>query len=330
MINILHMSPWALGGSTSYVVNLAYTLQRAKVPHRIVRIAKNTEKSKRQIGKYGVFYQNVSFEAALKGGGKWLLASSPVKPEPAAQAVELIEKSGGAYVFHDPNEFKLYPHWQLAKRNRVICIRQTGLDSMPEGVFIPHPYARLATDDMAARTEHAISLARISAVKKSDWIIEANQALPDGLKVRLVGEVNRFWWKFNVEPKHPDWKFPYTAGFPREHGAAVELCKPYEYMVDLTVFKNDGGGTQYSLLEAMDAGAVPVMTHDWLKYPGPARTFGWGVEDTETLQHFLRQAASDKSIATQTKKYRAHNYAFLTEVHKPETIAAAYCQYLGV
>lgn len=246
MINILHMSPWPLGGATSYVVNLAKTFERAKVPYRIARLANKTERTKRPLGSYGVSYQNVAFADAVKGKGTWLLASAPTDPERAAQAVELLGTKG-FYTFHDPNEFRIYPHWNLCDRKNVICIRETGLASMPDGVFIPHPYVRVLSNRFEYRTSHAVSIARTSAVKNSDWILEANTRLPPRLRVELRGELNRMWWKFNVESKHPEWKKPENTGFVREHGVAAMICSQYNYMVDLTIFGNDGGGTQYSL-----------------------------------------------------------------------------------
>lgn len=279
------------------------------------------------MGDYGVFYQNVSFEDARKGKGVWLLASAPTDTIKAAQAVELVNSSDGAYVFHDPNEFGMYPHWGDAttRERRVICIRETGLSSMAHGKFIPHPYVRVCKDTEGTPRFHALSVARISAVKNSQWILEANQSLPDWAKVKLYGELNRMWWNFNIKPKHPDWPMPEAAGFPRTYGAAANLCQSYKFMVDLTIFKNDGGGTQYSLLEAMDAGAVPVMTKDWCSYPGSASQFGYQVRNASDLIQFLKQ--KDDPLR---ESFRRCNYGYLDTVHGPKRIAQQYANYLGV
>lgn len=326
MLNILNLSPWPLGGSTSYVVNLSKTLTISGVPNRIVRLSKNTEKRKRQLGSYGVWYQNVSYESAIKGKGVWLLAGAPTDETLSAQALDLVDRSKGACVFHDPNEFKLYPHWHLADRNRVICIRETGLDSMPAGTFIPHPYVRVAANEQKATRTGAVSIARISAVKNSLWILEANEKLPADKRVVLAGALNRFWWNFTVKPKHPDWLMPEGSGFVREADAAVKACAGYQYMIDLTIFPNDGGGTQYSFLEAMDAGAVPVMTSNWCSYKGVASQLGFQVDDKEGLLNFLL----DDSPATRkaTEALRLRNYAYLDTAHEPARIAKRYVDFL--
>lgn len=291
-----------------------------------MRLSKKTEKKKRQLGEYGVWYQNVSYESALKGSGVWLLAGAPTDATLATQALDLVDRSGGACVFHDPNEFKLYPHWDFADRNRVICIRETGLDSIPRGTFIPHPYVRVAANSQKTTRTGAVSIARISAVKNSLWILEANEVLPADKRVVLAGSLNRFWWNFTVKPKHPNWPMPEGSGFARQGDAAVKACMGYRYMVDLTIFQNDGGGTQYSFLEAMDAGAVPVMTSNWCSYKGVASRLGFQVDDKEGLLNFLL----DNSETTRrlTDELRAGNYAYLDRVHCPADISKQYVDYL--
>lgn len=327
MINILHLTPWNLGGATSFVVNLAKTFEAAGVRYRIARFAKRTEKKKRQIGEYGVYYQNVTFDDCMKAGGKWLLASAPTDKEAAENAVLLVHRSKGAFVFHDPNEFGMYPHWDTADRSRSICIREAGLSTMTNGVFIPHPYVRVMENDFTPRKKHAVSIARISGVKNSLILLHANETLPKAKQVQMVGSLNRFWWNFSVAKKYPQFTAPEGGGFPRVQGAAVAACVGYDYMVDLTIFKNDGGGTQYSFLEAIDAGAVPVMTKDWCSYPGVARKLGFQVENAEELVALLKDKSPE--TAARVEKHRRQNYAYLTKVHDPVRVATQYVDYLG-
>jgi hypothetical protein len=338
VINILHLTPWPLGGATSYVVNLAKTFEAAGVPHRVLRLGKRTEAHKREIGKFGVFYRNVSFEDAKRAKGSFLLASAPTDAIRATEACFLVGGNGGAFVFHDPNEMRIYPHWRVSveEQTTVICIREAGLnwvranmENVPKSCFIPHPYVRWFESRTWPRRKMAVSIARTSAVKKSDWILEANAQLPAHLQVDLRGEVNRMWWNFNIKPKHPEWPYPAQPGFPRTDGAAVGICREYELMVDLTIFKDDGGGTQYSLLEAMDAGAVPVMSADWCSYPGVARELGFQVSNASSLWSFLSTAGTVKMRKAIAAK-RAANYTYLDRVHNPEAIAAQYTKALGV
>lgn len=335
MIDILHMSPWPLGGATSYVVHLARALQLAGVRARVLRPgAKRTEAKKRQLGDYGVMYQNVTFEDLQRSDGVPLLASSPTDKELAEQVVAHVLERNGRFVFHDPNEFRIYPHWDNPKvHGKVICIREAGLEHMPLGEFIPHPYVCLEGHSPATRykkTKHAVSIARTSAVKNSHWILEANTKLPPPLRVELKGEVNRMWWNFNVKPKHPEWPYPEAAGFPRQWGQPVRECIDYNYMVDLTIFKEDGGGSQYSFLEAMEAGAVPILTKDWCSYPGPAKGYGYQVGGAEELAELLDMLHTSRKLSHQSTAYREANLHYLQAVHSPGVVGPQYAKALGV
>jgi glycosyltransferase involved in cell wall biosynthesis len=337
MINILHCSPWPIGGATSYTVHLASVFAKTGVPHRIIRLAKKTERKSREMGSYGVSYVNTSVEDAAKLDGKFLLASAPTDEDMGLACAKLVERSRGAYVFHDPNEFGMYPHWDARKRwgsrcrASVICIREQGRVHIPEGIFIPHPYVRTFTKKTHndAKTKTAVSVARVSGVKKAHWIIEANQTLPEAARVDLRGEVNRMWWKFTIEKKFPGIQLPENAGFPRVMGAAAEICKPYQLMVDLTIFKEDGGGTQYAMLEAIDAGAVPVMTKEWCSYPGKASDLVIQITDTDGLKRLLKSSRKGVLMGD-IDGLRQSNYEYLDSVHSPKAVSRAYVSALDL
>lgn len=326
MIYLLYQSPWPIGGSTSYTVHLAKVLHQHGEGCRVLRIGKRTEEFKRPIGAYGVDYQIVSIDTimAIKDAPILLVASSPKHDE--EHWARLAKKKNFWCVFHDPNEFALYPHWKHVDKKRVICIRETGLDHIPHGEFIPHPYMPHDPGIVISRPhQFAISLARTSSVKHSDWILEANRALPKDIQVELYGELNRLWAFSYLSKHYPEFKAP--GKYPRRFGAGVELCGSATLMVDLTIFKNDGGGTQYTFLEAMDGGAVPVMTKDWCSYKGPARNFGLTVGSPEDLVKVLLWARKHPNAIALLRK---RNYKYLRSVHNPLTISSQYQYTLGV
>lgn len=316
MITLLYQSPWPIGGSTSYTVHLARVLGAAC---RVVRIGNRTEPFKRKL--HGVPYQNVSFATLCDIKGPILLTASNPKQDEEQWATLGKMKNVWA-TFHDPNEFGIYPHWLHFSHKRVINIRHTGADHIPHGRFIPHPYARYTGNDKARIKVHAVSLARTSSVKHSDWILDANRLLPVTKRVELYGSVNRLWMFSHLKKKYPEFK-P-RSDYPREFGAGVRLCAPARYMVDLTIFKGDGGGTQYTLLEAMDAGAIPVMTRDWCSYAGPAATLGPCVGNAAELVTLLRAKPNMHREALQRKS----NYHYLDTIHNPETIRQQYLEAL--
>jgi len=46
---------------------------------------------------------------------------------------------------------------------------------------------------------------------------------------------------------------------------AVNLCKTARFMTDFSVIQGDGGGTQYTFLEAIDAGTICLLHREWIK-----------------------------------------------------------------
>lgn len=311
MIYLIYQSPWPVGGSTSYTVHLAKVLGDAC---RVVRIGKRTERNKRKLSDFGVEYQIMSINDVCELDGPVLLtASSPKQDE--NDWIALGKRTNVWSAFYDPNEFWLYPHWKHFNKRRVICIRRTGLKHIPSAVLIPLPYVRAPHEE--SRTRLAISIARTSGVKNTHWIMEANRQLGARKKVELHGEWNRMWYAHFVAKRYPE--YAPTAGYPREWGAGVRLCAQAQFMVDLTIFKKDGGGAQYTLLEAMDAGAVPIMSSDWVSYPGPARTFGPAVGSAAELVGVLNRVHK-----LPVEAQRKQNHAYLERVHGVSKIKSKY------
>jgi hypothetical protein len=325
VINILYQSPWNLGGSTSYVVHLAKVLRMHYVDPsnvNVVRIGKRTEHFRREMGSYGVHYQILSFDDLMSLPGALLYAAAdPDMKEEHSKALAKRRKTWAT--FHDPNEFGLYPHWEYWNPRRVICVRETGLAHYRRGVFIPHPYLRKFSNAPESKPYLGLSIARTSSIKNSHWIIEANRELRDEVgTIALRGALNRVWWRGAQQKYGKDVDIK-QLGYPRTFGAEADLCRGHKFMVDLTVFKQDGGGTQYTLLAAMDAGAVPVMSRDWCSYTGPARTFGPSVDGVPQLVHLLRQWRK-----VQLNQLRGRNYRYLDSVHAPARIGRLYIEAL--
>jgi hypothetical protein len=111
-------------------------------------------------------------------------------------------------------------------------------------------------------------VARIASVKRPSIILEANRELDADKRVVLMGAEHRLY-TWGLAKKFPEFKqCGKSFQFPMTFGAPVELCAQACYNVDMTYFPDDGGGTQYAQMEAMDAGCVNVMHEDWFRYGG--------------------------------------------------------------
>ena len=169
------------------------------------------------------------------------------------------------------NEFDIYDHHAIRMKGTIL-IRETNLKYFPDGIFIPHPYRRWLEDskDMSRRT--AISLGRITFCKNVEMILEANRTLPEMYRVRMCGSVNRMYENFVLKKKFKGYSkyLPMSGGHVRQPWSAANLASRAVFNIDLTDFSKmgDGGGTSYSIMEAMDGGAVNILHRNWTEMPG--------------------------------------------------------------
>jgi len=322
MISILYQSAWPIGGGTTYTAHLVHALRLANVPHRVLRLGKRTEQRERPVGEYGFGYTLTSLDDLL-----WTLRVEDTvmlmtmgDPKMDENVWAALGKHSNFWcVFHDPNEFKQFSYWTHFSRDRVITIRKYNLKHMPHAVYIPHPYVRAAVSvPLLDRRKLACSVARTMSSKNADWILEANEHLPTARRVTLYGAWDRLWWFAKIKKLYPHIE-PHR-GYARKWGEAARLCSGYKLMVDMTIFKNDGGDTQYSLLEAMDGGAVPVMSRDWCAHPGPARTLGPSVADAAALAALLRKPPTLERLHA----WQRSNFTRLQRVHAAQAVAPQY------
>jgi hypothetical protein len=264
------------GGTTSYTVHLFEGMRLAGLSPKIYRVKERGEPRERPFAKYdGVTYRNVDSEEAIKiAKSTPSLMTAPCNSkflpfDPTI--IAKLMKVGMRVTVHDPNEFEIYDHLEKDRKSFVpFCIRPSMKQFFPKAIFVPHPYVREydATEYEHREREHlAVSVARVTFVKRTHLILEANAKLPREKQVVLRGAENRLYTRFKVQPMFPKFKQG-RSGFPMVWGASARECARGHYAVDFTWFPDDGGGSQYSSLEAWDAGAVNVIHQDWLRYKG--------------------------------------------------------------
>jgi hypothetical protein len=255
MINILYATKVGIGGWATFTRHLTSLLEEYGEEVQIWKIGNNTEGFQRPFGPDHT-YRNVGINDITR-----LVADS----EPCIiaalgkhyvdQAVQLMEW-GAKIVVHDTaestNRMALDRPWVIRK-----C-----LAPLVGGVFIRHPYVRHARPAAVPKVRKgAIATSRVDFDKNTRMILDANRL---GAGIKIVGFENRLYTKFKIVPDYPEWvQSPGT--HPRTGGGSFEQLLGAKFMVDLTDIKGDGGGTQYTFLEAWDAGAVPVIGDWWLR-----------------------------------------------------------------
>jgi hypothetical protein len=136
---------------------------------------------------------------------------------------------------------------------------------------------------------------------------------------------NRLFTKFKVMAKYPDFK---QGGFnlPLEWGVSARHAKEYRLAVDFTLFPYDGGGSQYAEMEAWDAGTVPVMFHDWFRYPGemvPDQNC-LSVSSTDDLADLVTRSMKSRALQDKLVAISQNATEHLEREHDPVVIAKKY------
>jgi len=214
---------------------------------------------------------------------------------PDAEVSAKIRGKIDAMVLHDPTE------WRRKAAKRLICkleppqlifIRDkplrtflnAGFYRLARTDFIPHPYARMC--DKHAPTDRVICTARVDHDKRTHLIVKADR----GVEL-WTGYIN---WVYDQERFDSSLKkqafYKGAFGFKREDIANVYdgACA----LVDMSIIAGDGGGTQYTFLEAIDFGADCILASDW--YAGPRSEMKPGVHYHQVGNVKELQGAIDK------------------------------------
>jgi len=316
------------GGTTTFTAHLFKALEAAGASPTIYRVKARGEQKLRPFGKYdGVQYQNITLEQA-----RWVVKhqptvmAAPENPKHLVQPdlIERLMRLGMRVVIHDPNEFKIFEHLKDGKLpTRPICIRPSMKKFYPSAVWIPHPYMRVGKSKQAVypHDQHAVSVARIASVKRPKIILEANRLLSKKLRVELRGAEHRMY-TYGLKEKYSDvfQQSGKTFQFPMTFDAPVDICGKYRYNVDMTYFPDDGGGTQYAQMEAMDAGTVNIMHEDWFRVKGELRTHHVATIDSPVaLAEMLKYEMGNEEYGG----YVQEGFALL-EAHEPRRVGKLY------
>jgi len=270
-INLFFMYKSFGGGTTTFTAHLYMSMKHAGLDPKILRVSAGGDGYVRPFSGYSeVVYRNISQEEAFDAVRSTpSIMTAPCNPKHLKFNPNIIPElinAGMRCVVHDPNELMIYEHCQYV--HRPIVIRPTMLQFFPDAIFIPHPYLRSFSElPNSPRPIMAVSIARVTFVKRTEIILEANRLLPDELKIVLRGAENRLYTKHKLSRLYPEFEQG-TTGFPMGWRGAPEECAQAKFAVDMTYFPDDGGGSQYSFMEAWDAGAVNIIPKDWLRYDG--------------------------------------------------------------
>ena len=263
------ISNYMYGGCLTFTAHLLHILKRKEV----FRIAKKFERKKKNFG-YGIRYQNVPRE--------FVDTVQNIFVTDMFQHFECLEKlrSGGkrkevTIVIHDPGEIFKFNEPYLKYWN-IITIRKSMQQYLQdkygiESKFIYHPFYPYPIQQQGDNDEvgeenkktHAVSISRIDFNKNIEIILEANKRARNNNPVKIYGWVNKEY----VFQKLDDVAFTqyYQGKYVKSFDATSKILKKAKFMIDLSSLPNDGGGTQYTFLDAIYHNCAIILNRQWIE-----------------------------------------------------------------
>ena len=260
-MNLLYMARPVYGGWVSFTAHLSL-----KYKYPLFKIGSKTEGTEespklREYG-YGVEYQNRAPNDLPKGK---LMITAIDKTY-----YEYLDKlpDGTFIVIHDPTEVSgkgKEPVLRNLGRFRVITIRESVKKFLKDqfGVksrFILHPFYEYPYKKNA-HPDRAVSISRVDFDKHTDIILKANKHLRP--PIDIYGAINRQYVFFKLNDL--GFKKYYKGGFEKSFEELGKILEDAKYVVDMSVIKNDGGGSQYTFLEAIYEKCALVINAKWIE-----------------------------------------------------------------
>jgi hypothetical protein len=188
-------------------------------------------------------------------------------------------------VIHDPTELS-EEMLQIAKTNKVITIRESvhnlllslGINNQ----FLKHPFYKYKKE----KGNNAInrSLSRVDFDKNTHIICKANNL---GAGIEIYGYKNHIYYFHKL--KELGFDSQYKGYYSKKINDISSLYANTKYLVDLSTIKQDGGGTQYTFLEAEYHHCGLILHKDWCNVPNSVYRNG---ENCHTIadEHELLEA----------------------------------------
>lgn len=266
MKNLIYMAKPTYGGWVSFTAHLAL-----KYNYNLYKIGKRTEKLKsgkprmRKFG-YGVYYQNISIEDAKKMSDVLITAIDKNYYKHLS-----VFKDNTGIVIHDPTEVKsksCKPVLDVLDRFNVFTIRHTVYEFLKEkydieSEFKVHPFYEYPINKQDKTG--AVAISRIDFDKHTEIILRANNNLPKERTIDIYGAKNDRYVYFKLDQDHAlDFVKYYKGTFKKSFEELDNILSKAKYVVDLSAIKNDGGGSQYTFLEAIHQDCILILNKDWI------------------------------------------------------------------
>lgn len=250
--NLVYLANPRYGGWVTFTAHLSLCSG-----WNLYQVSKKLEKGTRDYG-YGVRYQNIPVEALQGMGGVLITAID------SNHYYILPFLKSASIVIHDPTELKEELLRELP-RFKVYTIRRTVQKLLKEkynidSTFFYHPFYQYPMLENKYKSG-SVSISRIDFDKHTEIILEANKTLEN--PTEIYGNVNTMYEFHKL--KGLDFRKYYKGSFKKDFRVVSEILSDKKFMVDMSVIKNDGGGSQYTFLEAIHNNCVLVLNSRWFE-----------------------------------------------------------------
>lgn len=269
-INLVYLAKPNRGGWPTYTAHLAYGLRAAGHHVQLWRPSRHTEERQRPFGR-GLYYRNASpeFMAELARQERTHITAAAATGAPVVK--ELLS-CGASITIHDPTELKGDMGAALTEsRMPVVVIRNSVAQYIHNNTgtfpvrFVRHPYLRMSGPRYDGERSHAVAFSRLDWDKGTHYIVKANKILSHDKAVQMYGAENRLYTHHKLVDVDPDWRRNYQGQWSTDDlWGGTLIAERARIAVDMSAIKGDGGGTQYTFLEALDADAALVLNQAWL------------------------------------------------------------------
>ena len=294
-MNLIYMAKPTYGGWVSFTAHLAN-----KYNYKIYKITKRTEKKTRKFG-YGAEYQNLTIEDAVKLPNILITAIDKKYYEYLSQFPD-----NTSLVIHDPTEIKgksTQPVIDNLDRLNIFTIRKTVHELLKtkfnkQNTFKHHPLYEYPFETQIKNRN--VSISRVDFDKNTHEIIKANDNLPENLQVQIYGAKNDLYVYHCLQNKMKlDLDKYYKGTFKKGFDELSNILSTAKFVVDLSAIKGDGGGSQYTFLEAIYQNCVLILNKKWVDNVETEFKHNhncYVVEDAEELESLLKSNPPTENI----------------------------------
>ena len=312
------------------MMHTIHALQSFGYDVRLYVIYKKTQKPLKELAE-GVKFQGVSIEDAIDiardENARSFIGAANVDTA-KDQVMEMLPHCS-AVVIHGAGWIDGEVLESAVQNNVRIGVVRKSLSSLlrkeygVNSMYLPQIY-NMYEGEAVIRDIHAVSISQISWSKNSHMIIEANKRLPEEIQVRMYGNYSRKFDHFKLKNIQENWKELWWEGkFDSANGGAVKIASRAKFVIDLSIIKNDGGGTQYTFLEAFNGMSHLILHESWLDFPGEVDERC--VIPVSNVDDLVRVLTDDGMYPT--KLLRGWD---IMEAHSPERTLPYYKKFIGL